>query len=78
MRTAGLGRGAVLWAAARWAGTEPCRRRRQLCLTAGAIAVYVALRLTRQASAEFPENTLRSFAQAIQDGSEGIESGTSD
>ncbi|WFD22369.1 hypothetical protein MEQU1_001039 [Malassezia equina] len=28
----------------------------------------------RGASAEFPENTLRSFAQAIKDGSEGIES----
>lgn len=59
------------------AGPGPCRRRRLLCLIAGATAVYVALRLTIQASAEFPENTLRSFAQAIKDGSEGIESGTS-
>jgi len=31
--------------------------------------------LTLQASADFPENTLQSFAKAIRDGSEGIESG---
>ncbi|WFD32312.1 hypothetical protein MSPP1_003357 [Malassezia sp. CBS 17886] len=43
--------------------------------SAGDTAAYVCVRVrSLQASAEFPENTLKSFAQAIVDGSEGIES----
>lgn len=51
-------------------GVRPCL----LCLSAPIFPGAYG-RVTHQASAAFPENTLASFEAAIRDGSEGIESG---